>query len=273
MMELGIVDIREIVRIIKKVYDYDFSNYALTSFKYSLEKIMGQHRLPNAESLLRRISDEKDFFDAFLHEIFVPSTEMFRDPSLWRWLREDFFPNLPSRYFDNYKIWLPQNTSGAELYTLCTLLKELNLINKVKIIATIYSDKSKERIKKGNYPLKKLEVSIENYKRFHGISAFDSYYSLVGNEAIRDNSLIESVEFIKDDLTYSKAPQNVKLILFRNVMIYFNPSLQEKILGKLHHTLSASGSLIIGIKEQIKQGQESKFEVINENESVYKKKI
>lgn len=273
MVELGIVDIREIIRIIRKVHDYDFSDFALTSFKYNLEKVMAQNGLPSSESLIRKLSDDKSFFDIFLNDLFVPSTEMFRDPSLWRWLREDFFPNLSARHLDNYKIWIPNNNTGAELFTLCILLKELNLLEKVKIIASVYSEESEKNIKSGKYPLKKLELSIENYKRFHGTSTFDNYYSIENNIAVRDNSLISSVEFIKDDITFSKAPQNVKLLLFRNVMIYYNPTLQTRMLEKMNRQMSAAGNMIIGIKESIKNADSLGFEIMNENESIYKRKV
>ncbi len=63
MAELGIVDIREIIRIIKKVHDYDFSNYALTSFKYNLERVIALNGLTNAENLFRKLSEDNEFFD------------------------------------------------------------------------------------------------------------------------------------------------------------------------------------------------------------------
>ncbi|MBN2485852.1 MAG: hypothetical protein JXB34_07745 [Bacteroidales bacterium] len=275
MVELGIVDIREIVRIIKSVYNYDFSNYALTSFKYSLEKVIAQNGLMNAETLFRKLSEDSNFFDKFLDNILVPSTEMFRDPSLWRWLREDYFPSISPRHFENFKIWLPLCVSGAELYSLCILLKELNLLDSVKIIASVFSNESLTYIRSGKYPLKKLEVSIENYRRFQGNSNLENYYKLINNEAIRDTSLISNVEFIKDDITFNKAPQNVKLILFRNVMIYFNPTLQAQVLDKLNNCLSAAGNLIIGIKESIKGTNSANpvFEIVNENENIYKRKF
>lgn len=275
MTELGIVDIREIIRVIKKVHDYDFSTFALTSFKYSLERVILKNGLHNAENLYRKLSDDPLFFDQFLYDIFTPSTEMFRDPSLWRWLREEYFPSIPERHFDNFKIWIPQCISGAELYTLIILLKELDLLEKVKIIATVYTDLSMEYIKSGKYQVKKLEISIENYKRFHGQESLEKYYTINGNDVIRDPLLIEDVNFVKDNIVFSKAPQNVKLILFRNVMIYYNPSLQSRILKTMYNSLSATGSLIIGLKESIKPANVSspEFEVVNSNEGVYKRKL
>lgn len=275
MTELGIVDIRELIRIIKKVHKVDFSNFALTSLKYSLEKVIAKNGLFNTENLFRKLTEEPEFFDIFLNDLIVPSTEMFRDPSLWRYFREDYFPNLPDRHFDNFKIWIPQCVSGAELYSICILLKELNLLNKVKIYASVYSKKSIEYIKSGAYPVKKLEVSIENYKRVKTGLDFDAYYSMVNNEVRRDSSLINSVEFIEDDIYFSKAPQNVKLILFRNVMIYYNPTYQKTVLEKMGKILSASGNLVVGLNEEISSGNSlgTTFEVVNKNESIYKRKL
>ena len=274
MIDLGIVDIREIIRIIDKVHGLDFSNFALTSFKYSLEKVIAKNSLVNTENLFRKLSEEPDFFDGFMADFFVPSTEMFRDPSLWRWFREDYFPSLPERHFDNFKIWIPQCVSGSELYSLCILLKELNILDKVRIIASSYSKKSIETIKSGKYPVKKLEVSIENYKRIKSDKIFNDYYSMVNNEVVRDTSLIESVEFVEDDIYFSKAPQNVKLILFRNVMIYYTPTYQNTVLEKMHKTLSASGCMVVGVNEQIGAGKAGGlFELTNQNENVYKRKL
>jgi chemotaxis methyl-accepting protein methylase len=93
--------------------------------------------------------------------------------------------------------------------------------------------------------------------------------------AKRDPTLIKEVEFIKDDINYSKAPKNVKLILMRNVMIYFNPTYQEKILTKMYETITGAGTLIIGLKETITKNQSTSgnFEPIERNEGVYKKRM
>ncbi len=275
MIELGIVDIREIIRLIKAHYDFDFSSCSLTSFKYRLEHVIAKNNLNNAESLFRKLTDEPDFFDTFLHQLCVPSTEMFRDPSVWRWLRESYFPSLDEKHLMNFKIWLPYCVSGGELYSLAILLKEINLLNKVKIFASSFSNESIKNIKAGVYPFKKSEVSVENYRRFQGDTDLSDYFKREKYNVVRDTSLLKNVEFIKDDITFNNAPNNIKLILMRNVMIYFNPAHQEKILQKVHDSLSAYGNLIIGLKEQIKTNHNihGLFEAVELNESVYKRKI
>jgi len=275
MVELGIVDIREIVRLINSNYGYDFSIFALTSMKYRLEHIIAKNNLPNPEGLFRKLSDQPDFFDVFLNQLTVPSTEMFRDPSVWRWLRENYFNNLDDRQLSNFKIWLPYTVSGGELFTLTVFLKELNLLDKVKIYATCASDTSIEQIRSGEYPLKKIEVSVENYKRFQGDAELTDFYSEEKYSVIRDTSLIKNVEFIKDDFNYNNAPKNVRLIIMRNALIYFTPAHQEKLMKIMHETLSANGTLVLGLKELIRTNSNSPvlFDPLNQNESIYKKRL
>lgn len=275
MVELGIVDIREIIRLINSSYGFDFSNYSLTSFKYRLENVIAKNNLSSPESLFRKLSDQPEFVDKFLHQISVPSSEMFRDPSVWRWLREVYFSSLDNKHLLNFKIWIPYCVSGGELYTLAILLKEINLLEKVKIIATSFSNESIELIKSGEYPYKKIEISGENYRRFQGENELSHYYKEEKYRVRRDTSLIKNVEFIKDDINFNNVPNNIKLILLRNVMIYFNPSFQEKFLEKLHQQLSGFGTIIIGLKEKIRIGQNALnlFDDVEPDEGVYKKRI
>ncbi|MBN1598558.1 MAG: hypothetical protein JW894_09715 [Bacteroidales bacterium] len=275
MIELGIVDIREIIRLLQNNFNYDFSSLALTSFKYRLEHVIAKNNLNSAESLYRKLIDQPDFFSTFIHQVCVPSTEMFRDPSLWRWMRESYVPELDDKQLINFKIWLPYCVSGGELYSLAIFLKELDLLDKVKIYATSFSHKSIDYIKSGHYPFKKIEISQENYKRYKGTDEFVNYYKEDKYNAIRDTSLIKNVEFITDDFNFNNAPKNVKLILMRNVLIYFNPNHQDKVTKIIHENLSASGTFIIGLKEQIRTNTNGQtlFEPVNINESVYKRKI
>jgi chemotaxis protein methyltransferase CheR len=274
MPELGIVDIREIIRALKSDYDFDFGNYALTSFKQRLERIMVMNNIGSADKLIGKFRDETGFFDTFLHELTVPATEMFRDPSLWRWLREEYFPVAIDKNTARFKIWLPGCVSGAELYSLIILLSESGLMEKVQIIASCLSDKSIEIIKTGSYDLKKMEVSEENYKRFNGSKELSAYYKIDKNCAFRDRGIIEHVEFRKLNVNFDNAPQNIRLILFRNSMIYFNSTQQEKVLKIIYDSLSVSGHFIIGIREKISgMSMGWDYEVVNETESVYRKRL
>jgi chemotaxis protein methyltransferase CheR len=274
MAELGIVDIREINKVIKSLFDYDFSNHALTSYKQRIERIMHLFTISSAEGLIRRFHDDKNFFDLFLHELFVPSTEMFRDPSLWRWLREDFFPDYVDKGPGKLRIWIPACVSGAELSSLVILLSEAAALDKVQIIATSFSEKSLNLIRDGIYDLKKLEVSQENYKRFNGQKDLSAYYRYERDYIVRNKALTADVEFKKINIGFDNAPQNVKLILFRNSLIYANPTRQEFSLQVMHRALSVAGHIALGIREKILSASSLRdFDVVHDAESIYRKKI
>lgn len=274
MIELSVVDTRTIIKAILEKHQFDLSGFAHTSLKYRLAKLMVQYKMQDVNMLLTKLDDQDGFFDNMLHDLLVPSTEMFRDPSLWRWLRESYFPSVKDKMTGNYKIWLPLCVHGLELYTMAIVLKELDLLDKVKIIAGTLTEKSIEVIKEGMIPLNKYEISIENYKRYQGSANFDDYVERHDYHVLRDRSLIRDVEFVKQNSLFENPPTNVRFILFRNHCIYFNPSMQEQLLIDLHNNLSATGLFVLGAKEKIKNIESSdNYDLIDEGESVYKKKI
>jgi chemotaxis protein methyltransferase CheR len=234
---------------------------------------MKNYFIGTAESLINKLHDNS-FFDTYLHEISVPSTEMFRDPSLWRWLREEYFPEHIDRYPSKLKIWLPACVSGGELSSLVILLSEMGISDKVQIVASSMSDKSLGMIRDGIYELRKLEVSQENYKRFNGQKDLSAYYRFERDYIVRNTALTTGVEYRKINVNFDNAPQNVRLILFRNHLIYCNPTRQDAVLQVLYRALSASGHLVLGIREKIMGISSARdFEVVNETEGVYRKKI
>jgi chemotaxis protein methyltransferase CheR len=235
---------------------------------------MTLYNIGSAEGFIRKLQDDAAFFDIFLFEISVPSTEMFRDPSLWRWLREEFFPVHLDKGSGKVRIWLPVCVSGGELASLVILLSEANALEKVQIVASSLSDKSLNSIREGIYDLKKLEVSQENYKRFNGQKDLSAYYRYERDYIVRNKALTADVEFRKTNTQFENAPQNVKLILFRNHLIYANPTRQEYLLQLMYRSLSVGGNLALGIREKVTGiGYTRDYDVVNEAEGIYRKKI
>jgi chemotaxis protein methyltransferase CheR len=272
MTEIGIVDTRNIIKLIQEKYAYDFSDFALTSLKRRLECILLQRNLKHPDLLISRLNDSPQFFEQFLEDIQVNSTEMFRDPSLWRLLRDELIPRI-YKETPKFKIWLPGSVSGDELYSLCIILKELELLDDVNILVTCVSSRSIDYIKSGVLRSSKVEVSEENYDRLNGKAKFHEYYNIVNGVAHRDISLIKSVNFEVEKIDLDNPPSGIKMVLYRNKMIYFNPTLQLKILKNIHSSLSAGGHLIIGIKELLANLYNANdFVLVNALESIYKKK-
>jgi chemotaxis protein methyltransferase CheR len=270
--EIGIVETRNVIKTILDNFGYDFRDYALTSFKRRLEQIIINNGFKDADGLIYRLQNYKDYFEQFLYDIAPETTEMFRDPSLWRTLRDEVIPEI-GRGTTKPKIWVAAFDSGEELYSLAIILKEINLLNDVQIYATVFSDRNIDKITSGKIDLKQIEVNDANYVRLNGKHKYSDYYRVEGGWAIFDTSLIKEVNFVKMNTTFDSTPGGVKLILFRNQMIYYNQLLQDKVLLQISNSLVPGGYLVLGVRETLENTNASnKFTVFNDSEKIYKKK-
>jgi chemotaxis protein methyltransferase CheR len=271
-IELGIVETRNIIRLINELYHYDFSDFALTSFKRRLENLIFIHNLKIADNLYTRIREDKNFFDLFLQDILVEPTEMFRDPSLWRLLRDEYLPQMAVNN-SHIKVWFPMTVSGEELFSFLILLRELGIPEKCEIIVSYVSPRSKENINSGRIKSAKIEVCNENYKRYHGHSKFEDYYAVKDNSIYFDQNLYKDVVFIQQDLTFENLIRSFDLIFFRNQMLYFNQGLQDRILDIFYDRLSFNGYLIAGVREKVLLPDTKKIlRLVDTNENIYQKK-
>ncbi len=270
MKEIDIKDLKRITELIRERHNYDFTNYAMSSFKRRILRIMDMHNL-TLDMLFKKISTENTFFDEFLSEVTVNVTEMFRDPSFWRILRDDIIPAILLNH-KSFRIWHAGCSSGEEVFSMAIMLKEMGILNDTSIIATDLDTLILDRAKSGTYPAKNMELNNKNYIRYQGTSSLDEYYTIENGKAIMDKSLLNNVSFRKHDLVTGDIFNKFDLILCRNVMIYFNQNLQNEVLKKFHESLFKYGYLIIGSKESLIWCDiANKFIVVNNEEKVYKK--
>lgn len=272
--EIGIVETRNVIKAIHDTFGYDFRDYALTSFKRRLEDVIMKNGIKDADALIIRLQNNKVFFDQFLRDITPETTEMFRDPSFWRALREDIIPDI-IKGSSKLKVWVAAFDSGEELYSLCILLKEMNVLDQFQVFASIFSDETAKKIIAGRIDIKQLEFNEANYERSNCAENYSDYYTLAsGNSSIiLDNSLVEGVTFLKQDTLFNAPPTGVKLALFRNQIIYYNQIHQDKALAVIHNSLTPGGYIALGTKETLENTNASnKFTVVNDTEKIYKKK-
>lgn len=268
---LGIIDIRNIIRTVVDNYDIDLGDYALTSLRRRLEKTMRVNNMGNADDLCIALKQNEDFFHTFLFDLVVEETEMFRDPALWRELKDSI---IPVNNADKFKIWIPEIATGEELYSLCITLSEMEILDKVEIVGTTFSPKNIEFVKEGLFDNKKMETNIANYNRTKAQKQLENYYKVKGNKAQMDVELIKNVKLYSINIFTDKTPNKVNLLIYRNKMIYFNLPLQTRCLDLLHGSLQIGGFLVIGIKESLESyNSDRKFLLLNESENIYKKII
>lgn len=269
--DIEISDLRRITELVKEQYRYDFTNYAMSSFRRRILRIMELYKFGSADLLIKRLKDDKSFFDEFIAEITVNVTEMFRDPPFWRELRDNVIPNILLNH-NTISIWHAGCSSGEEVFSMAILLKEMGILDKAKIIATDIDKVILEKAKKGHYSMKNMELNEKNYIRFEGKSNFKDYFKEESGKAVMDKSLIQNVSFREHDLVQGVVFNKFDLILCRNVMIYFNQNLQNEVLKKHHESLFKYGYLVIGSKESLIWCEiANKFIVVNNEEKIYKK--
>jgi chemotaxis protein methyltransferase CheR len=269
--DIDIADLRRLTDLIKQKYNYDFKDYAMSSFKRRIKRLLDIYKFKSVDKLISVLDTNTDFFEEFISEITVNVTEMFRDPLFWKILKEQIFPNILLQH-EHINIWHAGCSSGEEVYSMTITLQELGILEKVKIVASDLDTAIIKRAQSGSYSMKSMDLNRKNYQRYGGTGSLDSYFREVGNEAIMDKHLMQNVSFRRHDLVQGAVFSKFDLILCRNVMIYFNQSLQNTVLNKLHESLFKYGYLAIGSKESLIWCEiANKFIVVNNEEKIYKK--
>lgn len=270
IQDIDIADLKRISDLIYAKHGYDFRNYAMSSFKRRILRILELKSI-SIEGLIKKLNDQPGFIEEFLDELTVNVTEMFRDPSFWRVMRDEIIPGILLNHKE-FKIWHAGCSSGEEVFSMAILLQEMGILENVQLIATDLDVTILERAKSGSYPVKNMELNEKNYIRFEGKKSLKEYYREENGKAVFHRELMRNVSFRKHDLVVGDVFNKFDLILCRNVMIYFNQTLQNEVLKKFHESLFRYGYLAIGSKESLIWCDiANKFIVVNNEEKVYKK--
>ncbi|MBS1488178.1 MAG: protein-glutamate O-methyltransferase CheR [Bacteroidetes bacterium] len=268
--DIDINDLKRITELIHTKHGYDFRNYAMSSFKRRILRILELKNL-TIESLLKRLNDSPVFINEFLDELTVNVTEMFRDPGFWRALRDEIIPDILLNH-QTFNIWHAGCSSGEEVLSMAILLREMGIHNQVTLYATDLDATILEKAKAISYPVKNMEINEKNYIRYEGKWSLRDYCKEENGKVTFDKGLLANVTFRRHDLVLGEVFNKFDLILCRNVMIYFNQALQNEVLKKFHASLFKYGYLAIGSKESlIWCDVANRFLVVNNEEKVYKK--
>ena len=271
MIEISISDIKKINETLQDTHGYSFNGYAQSSFKRRINRILDLHKHDGIDALITKLKSDKSYFDSFLDELTVNTTEMFRDPSFWTVIKEKVIPMFESH--QTIRIWHAGCSSGEEVYTMCIILEELGLLDKVKLYATDLSAPIIDKAKKGIYPSRNMDTNAMNYELFGGEkNAFEKHFKIKGYDAQMNKSLIRNVNWIEQNLITTTEPfMKFDIILCRNVMIYFSSMLQSQVFKLFHKSLLEKGVVGIGSKESfIWNHNINDYEQITDDEKIYK---
>jgi chemotaxis protein methyltransferase CheR len=251
-------------------YGYDFRQYSFASLRRRLDHARQEARLERLSEMFDPLLNDERFFDTFLKSLSVTVTEMFRDPSYYRVVRESVAPLL--RTYPFVKIWHAGCATGEEVYSMAILLHEEGLLDRVRFYATDFNKHSLDAAESGVYPAGHMTAFAENYRASGGRRDFSDYYTSGYDFVKMKDFLRERITFSYHNLVTDGAFGEMNLVSCRNVLIYFDKPLQDRVLGLLSESLRHGGFLCLGAKETLSfSAVEKTFEPIDGRQRVYKK--
>lgn len=230
-------------------YKADFRHYTHASVRRRITLALTKLHCPTVSQLQEKVLSSATIFDQLLQILTVPTSEMFRDPSYYRALREEVIPILMT--YPSVKLWIAGCSTGEELYSMAIMLKEEGLLERTIIYATDINPTSLAKAQAGIFPLDQIKHYTASYQKAGGKCAFSDYYQAAYGLAIFDQSLRNNVVFADHSLATDSVFAEVQLISCRNVLIYFDRELQNRAFQLFRDSLCHLGYLGLGSKETL----------------------
>lgn len=264
------IELKLLMEAIFLRYGHDFRDYAISSQRRRVDYALPRLGCRTISQLQQRVLREPGTFAQLLQCLTIPVTQMFRDPGFFVVLRNEVMPIL--RTYPSLKIWIAGCSTGEEVYSLAILLHEEGLLARSIIYATDINPVSLETARRAVYPDGLMQRYAQSYLQAGGTRNFSDYYVSAYGAARFDRLLSERVTFADHSLATDSVFSEMHLICCRNVLIYFNKSLQDRALRLFHESLCHRGFLGLGSKETTGFGGVStRFDVLSKQERLYRK--
>lgn len=235
---------------LQEVYGYDFTDYARASLKRRMQRLYILDKFPSFAEYRYRLRNDEIYLTRFVEQITVNVTEMFRDPSFYHQLRTEVLPTLATYPF--IRIWHAGCSTGEEMYSMAILLHETALLQKAILYGTDLNPGVLEKAKTGIFPVGAMKQYSENYIEAGGKADFSSYYTSRYGLAKFNRAFTAKMVFATHNLVSDGSFNQFQLILCRNVMIYFDKTLQHRVLQLFDQSLEPLGFLALGAKETLR---------------------
>ncbi len=235
-----------------------------------VKQLIGQEGLAGIEELQQKMTHDKDLADRLVRGLSINVTEMFRDPQFFLALRKQVIPLL--RDLEHFKIWHAGCASGEEVYSMAIMLLEENLDERSMLFGTDFNCSILDRARQGILPLDQMQKNVMNYQQAGGRQQFVDYYHARYAGAALAQHLKQRILFSFHDLTRDNAFGEMNMVICRNVLIYFNKKLKERVLQLFYDSLVEGGILCLGSHETLKLSLLAEhFETINAEQKIYRK--
>lgn len=268
--EIEAVELQLLLTAIHEKSRYDFREYSPASLKRRLLQAKDHFRCASLSELQHRVLHDPGLIPRLLPYLTVQVSELFRDPSYFLTLRRDVLPHL--RTYPSLKVWVAGCSSGEELYSMAILFREEGLEGRTIFYATDINTEALQKAEAGIYEIDRLALFSENYRRAGGKASLSDYYTAAYGRAKFDQTLKKQTVFSDHSLVSDSVFAEAHLVSCRNVLIYFNRSLQDRAVGLFKDSLVRRGFLGIGAKENLRfSGHADAFMEFNRLERIYQK--
>jgi len=265
------IELELFLEAIYQRYGYDFRHYARASAHRRARHILTKSGRESLSDLIPLLLRDEEFAQKVVHDFSITVTEMFRDPDFYCAVRQTVTPYLQTYPF--IKIWVAGCATGEEVYSLAILLKEEGLYDRATIYATDFNETALKKAAEGIYPLKDVQQYTGNYQKSGGMCSFSDYYHAEYNSAIINASLKANITFANHNLVTDSVFSDVQVIFCRNVLIYFDRTLQNWVLNTFANSLSRGGFLCLGTKETLEFSSVfDQFKTVILDQRIYQKR-
>jgi len=265
------IEIGLLLEAIFQRYGYDFRHYSRASIERRVRQFQGKSGCSTISEMIPKLLHDASFFEVFVREFSITVTDMFRDPFVYRSLRKNVVPILKTYPF--VKIWHAGCATGEEAYSLAIVLKEEGVYDRATLFATDFNDAALDEAKKGIYALDNAKKFTTNYQAAGGTSSFSEYYHARYQAMAINTSLRENITFANHNLVTDSVFGEMHFIMCRNVLIYFEKALQDRVLNLFSDSLVHGGMLCLGTKESLRfSNVKNRFQTIDEDARIYRKK-
>lgn len=265
------IEFRLLIDAIYHLYHYDFRGYAPASLRRRLKTALPRFKCLTLSQLQDRVVHDPAVFPGLLDYLTVQVSEMFRDPSYFRALREHVAPLL--RTYPSLKVWVAGCSAGEEAYSTAILLREEGLLARTLIYATDINPHTLQKAECGIYDVDRIAGFTLNHRASGARTSLSDYYTAAYGAAVFDKSLKEHIVFSDHSLATDSVFAEVQFVSCRNVLIYFDRELQDRALGLFHESLCRNGFLGIGTKESLLfSSHVAAFDPLVKQERIYQKR-
>lgn len=244
------IEIRLLLEALFVRYHYDFRNYAMASVKRRMRQAREQMGFATISAVQEAVLHDASMLPRLLGFLTVQVSEMFRDPSYFRAIREKVVPHL--RTYPSLKLWVAGCSGGEELYSFVILFREEGLEERTIFYATDINQDALQIAETGIYSVERLQLFTENHRKSGGKSSLSDYYSTGYGRASFDKTLRRNVVFSDHSLVTDAVFGEMHLVSCRNVLIYFDRPLQDRAIGLFKDSLPRKGFLGLGAKESLR---------------------